>query len=269
LNASGDSISTHHLSTSQLGFLNASGDSISTNHLSTSQLGFLNASGDSISTNNLSTSQLGFLNASGDSLSTHLISTSQLEFYLAYGTTLSSQAVFLSSINGVSIDMLGASTFSTLYFSTAVGLDATVSTLRVSTIMGSSDLPIFTFDMENRRVGINLGGTQQPRATVDVSGIVYANNFVTTSDRRLKSDIAVLPVPTIPQSYRYTHTETGEADIGVMADEIEAILPECVYIRPDGYKAVSYIKLVPVCFSLIQALTERLEVLERIHSNLI
>jgi hypothetical protein len=159
--------------------------------------------------------------------------------------------------------MLGASTFSTLYFSTAVGLDAPVSTLRVSTILGTSDLPIFTFDMENRRVGINLGGTQQPRATVDVSGIVYANNFVTTSDRRLKSDIAVLPVPTIPQSYRYTHTETGEADIGVMADEIELIAPECVYTRPDGYKAVSYTKLVPLCFSLIRSLSDRIQELEK------
>jgi hypothetical protein len=129
------------------------------------------------------------------------------------------------------------------------------------------DLPIFTFDMANRRVGVNLGATQQPRATIDVSGIVYANNFVTTSDRRLKSTITeMLPISSILKSYRYTNLETGEPDIGVMADEIEAILPECVYTRPDGYKSVSYIKLVPVCLSMIQALTERLSVLERLHS---
>jgi hypothetical protein len=76
----------------------------------------------------------------------------------------------------------------------------------------------------------------------------------------------MLPISSILKSYRYTNLETGEPDIGVMADEIEAILPECVYTRPDGYKSVSYIKLVPVCLSMIQALTERLSVLERLHS---
>ena len=125
------------------------------------------------------------------------------------------------------------------------------------------DLPIFTMDMTNRRVGINLGPTQQPRATLDISGIAFATNFVTTSDRRLKSNISSLKCSMIPRAYRYHNDETNEEDIGVMADEIETILPECVYTRPDGYKAVSYVKLVPLCFSLIQALTERLEVLER------
>jgi hypothetical protein len=149
-----------------------------------------------------------------------------------------------------------------LYWSTAFGLDATISTLRVSTIMGD-EFPIFTFDMTNRRVGVNLGPTQQPRATVDVSGIVYATNFVTTSDRRLKSDIEPLSVGAIPSSYRYRHIDTGEADIGVMADEIEIIAPECVYVRPDGYKAVSYTKLVPLCLSLIRSLSDRIETLEK------
>lgn len=129
------------------------------------------------------------------------------------------------------------------------------------------DSPIFTFDMTNRRVGVNLGPTQQPRATMDVSGIVFATNFVTSSDRRLKSNISsLIAPPLIPRAYRYHNNETNEEDIGVMADEVEAILPECVYTRPDGYKAVSYIKLVPLCLSLIQALTERLSVLEKLQN---
>jgi hypothetical protein len=125
-----------------------------------------------------------------------------------------------------------------------------------------TELPIFTFDMERRRVGLNLGATQQPRATLDINGIVYAKNFVTTSDRRLKSHIEPLCVSDIPRSYRYVHEESGEMDIGVMADEVERISPECVYTRPDGYKAVSYMKLVPVCLSLIKTLSDRLSALE-------
>jgi hypothetical protein len=132
----------------------------------------------------------------------------------------------------------------------------------ISTVMGF-DAPIFTFDMTNRRVGVNLGPTQQPRATMDVNGIIYASNFVTTSDRRLKSNILPLAVPpTIPRAYRYYNNETNEDDIGVMADEVESVLPECVYTRPDGFKSISYQKLVPLCLSLIQSLTERISALE-------
>jgi hypothetical protein len=104
---------------------------------------------------------------------------------------------------------------------------------------------------------------QQPRATLDVNGIVYAGNFVTTSDRRLKRNIRAAEIPhTIPLAYRYENTETGEEDLGCMADEIEAIAPECVYTTPAGFKAVSYPKLVPVCLSLIRGLTERVAALE-------
>ena len=154
------------------------------------------------------------------------------------------------------------STFSTYYFSTGYGRTLYASTMNISTIMGV-DLPIFTFDMVNRRVGVNLGATQQPRATMDISGIVYANCFVTTSDKRLKTDIQLLEPPTVvPNAYRYKYTETGVSDIGVMADEIETLFPECVYVRPDGFKAVSYDKLVPVCLTLIKSLSERVARLE-------
>ena len=42
-------------------------------------------------------------------------------------------------------------------------------------------------------------------------------------------------------------------DVGVLAQEIEEILPEAVVTRPDGYKAVKYEKLIPL---LIQAIKE-------------
>jgi hypothetical protein len=193
------------------------------------------------------------------SFSTGYIST--LIFGNGSGDSLSLSTLNVSSLSGFGSTMY--STFSTYYFSTGYGLNLYASTLNVSTIMGV-DLPIFTFDMINRRVGLNLGATQQPRATMDISGIVYANCFVTTSDKRLKTNIQLLEPPTIvPNAYRYKYSETGVSDIGVMADEIEDLFPECVYVRPDGFKAVSYDKLVPVCLTLIKSLSERVGQLER------
>ena len=49
-----------------------------------------------------------------------------------------------------------------------------------------------------------------------------------------------------------------------MADEVEAIAPECVYTTPQGFKAVAYPKLVPICLSLIRRLTERVTALEHL-----
>ena len=256
--ACGGTLDVVNASTGITSFSLATGNSVSTTNLSTAGLGFLTGIGSNLNTYGVSTGTVSFDSATGSS-----VSTTQLSFSEAYGSSVSTQALFISTINGQPLSQaFVTSSFSTVFWSTAIGLDATISTLRVSTIMGD-EFPIFTFDMTNRRVGVNLGPTQQPRATVDVSGIVYASNFVTTSDRRLKSEIEPLYVGSIPSSYRYRHNDTGEADIGVMADEIEAIAPECVYVRPDGYKAVSYTKLVPLCFSLIRSLSDRIEELEK------
>jgi hypothetical protein len=185
------------------------------------------------------------------------------------GSTVTISSLWVSSINGLPPGSGGGggptqliSTFSSLYASTAYLRFAVASSLQISTVMGQV-LPLLTMDSVNNRLGVNLGSTQQPRATLDVNGIVYAGNFVTTSDRRLKRNIRAAEIPhTIPLAYRYENTETGEEDLGCMADEIEAIAPECVYTTPAGFKAVSYPKLVPVCLSLIRGLTERVAALE-------
>ena len=48
------------------------------------------------------------------------------------------------------------------------------------------------------------------------------------------------------------HENVGH-DIGVIAQEIEAVLPEIVTTRDNGYMAVKYEKIVPL---LIQAIKE-------------
>jgi hypothetical protein len=143
-------------------------------------------------------------------------------------------------------------------FMDAVGSMANISSLCVSTIEGFST-PIFTFDKIHNRVGLNLGPIQ-PRATFDVSGVVFAHNFVTPSDRRMKSEITVLEGLEYLSSYSYIME--GQADIGVLADEVERIAPSCIYVRPDGFKAVAYQKLVPVLLSYIHDLDKRMKRLE-------
>jgi hypothetical protein len=128
-----------------------------------------------------------------------------------------------------------------------------------------AELPIITFDAGNRRIGVNLGATQQPRTTLDVGGIVYASNFVTASDRRLKTNLTPLAADfeTLPASYKFDWIAGNARDVGCMADEVEAIAPECVYTDDRGYKAVNYTKLVPYCLAALRALGARVAALER------
>lgn len=199
-----------------------------------------------------------------------MLNSSFVGFYVNISTILTDHlSAGVGRIGELDVNCISANCISTgllswgdAYGSTMSVLDGVVSTIRISTVMGFTE-PIFTFDMTNRRVGVNLGPTQQPRATMDIRGIVYANNFVTTSDRRLKYNIQPLNLSDscIPNAYQYVN-EDGCDDIGVMADEVEQIAPECVYTRPDGYKAVSYTKLVPVCLTLIRSLSERVARLE-------
>jgi len=59
------------------------------------------------------------------------------------------------------------------------------------------------------------------------------------SDRRLKSNI--VRVGTHPLGIGiYEYDIFGERQRGVMADEVESVLPEAVVTRPNGYKMVNY-----------------------------
>lgn len=179
--------------------------------------------------------------------------------------TVNYSSVYISSltvdiINAAALNIPIVSTFSSLYWSSGFGVTTQTSNLYLSTIRGNTS-PLINFDNSNNRIGINLGQTP-PRATVDVNGIVFANNFVTASDRRLKTAISPLITTYIPDAYRFNWVKDGTTDIGCMADEVERIVPECVTLGADGYKAVNYSKLVPYCFALIKELGERVNSLE-------
>ena len=58
------------------------------------------------------------------------------------------------------------------------------------------------------------------------------------------------------------HINEGH-DIGVIAQEVEEILPEVVITRDNGYKAVQYEKIVALLIEANKELKERIEKLEK------
>ena len=50
--------------------------------------------------------------------------------------------------------------------------------------------------------------------------------------------------------------------MGVLAQEVENVLPDVVTTRSNGYKAVKYEKLIPLLIESIKTLSEKVERLE-------
>ena len=133
--------------------------------------------------------------------------------------------------------------------------------------------------MNNTVIGCHLqvGGTSTLNTT---AGRIDATNDVVafaTSDKRLKCCIkpiknALCKVIGVsgntfswkeltPEEVQNIHGNKGK-DVGVIAQEIESILPEAVTTRDNGYKAVNYEKIIPLLIEAVKDLTSKVEKLE-------
>jgi hypothetical protein len=94
-----------------------------------------------------------------------------------------------------------------------------------------------------------------------------------SSDIRLKENIqpienALLKIESISgntydwkEGYEEIHSHKGN-DVGVIAQEIEEILPQIVTNRDNGYKAVQYEKIIPLLIEAIKELSVKIKRLE-------
>lgn len=107
------------------------------------------------------------------------------------------------------------------------------------------------------------------------SDIIYAGDFYVTSDDTLKTrrgniSSALAKVETL-NGFKFQWNEkaselrgyTNETtQVGVSAQEVEAILPEAVQTDADGYKTVSYDSLVPLLIEAVKELSAKVAELE-------
>ena len=153
--------------------------------------------------------------------------------------------------------------------------DLTGTIFNVSDISGVPILSVEgdgTVDVDGDLQATALGvGTAAPSTT----GAIRATNDITafySSDKRLKNNITNIEDPLdklkkingvsfewIPKEGIHDHI--GK-DYGVIAQEIEEVLPELVTTRDNGYKAVKYEKIVALLIETNKQLLSRIEELE-------
>jgi hypothetical protein len=115
--------------------------------------------------------------------------------------------------------------------------------------------------------------------TLTVDGVIVgAGNTALSSDSRLKEDVATIAGATalvtalrgVRFSWRPEAAGAGQRaslrDVGFIAQEVEAVLPELVFARGDGFKAVAYQGVIPV---LVEAFREQLVAAEVLRATVV
>ena len=130
---------------------------------------------------------------------------------------------------------------------------------------GGSTITALQLDMSeggNAQFLGNISGSQ-----IEASGDVIAFG---SSDERLKDNIQPIenPLDKMNKIGGYTFVWNNKQstykgkDVGVVAQEIEEVLPEVVTTRGTGYKAVKYEKIVPLLIESIKELQKKVQSIE-------
>ncbi len=115
----------------------------------------------------------------------------------------------------------------------------------------------------NGNVGIDI---VNPTQRLQVNGYVMASGFLHASDLRLKKDIH--PAPGLAaiekiRGVRFRWKKTNVLANGVIAQEVEGILPEAVHTAPDGEMSVNYSSLIAPLIESTHEMAARTRALER------
>jgi hypothetical protein len=148
----------------------------------------------------------------------------------------------------------------------------TARTINTVSFNGSANIDIVKANSWNVGGPTTLAGAGEIRATGNITA--YA-----ASDIRLKTNISPIPnalekidkISGVEYDWtdEYIDRNNGEDgyfvrrhDVGVIAQEVEAVLPEVVATRNDGYKAVRYEKLVALLIQAVKEQNKRIDELE-------
>ena len=115
----------------------------------------------------------------------------------------------------------------------------------------------------------NDGGSTITALQLDMSeagAAIFNNNVTAFSDERLKDNIETLEdgLAKVEQLRGVTYTRDSKENIGVIAQEIEKILPEIVLTADDemGTKSVDYSRITAVLIEAVKELSVRVKELE-------
>ena len=142
---------------------------------------------------------------------------------------------------------------------------------RIFTIANVSNSGITSIIVKNSG-GTDVGILTVSSALATINGELRVTGDITaffSSDERLKDNIKPIPdalekvISISGNTFDWNSNSSHQGkDVGVIAQEIEKVLPEIVTTRDNGYKAVQYEKIVPLLIEAIKELKKEIDELK-------
>jgi len=124
----------------------------------------------------------------------------------------------------------------------------------------------FTGNVSIPNLTISGSSVTATGATISCFALVASNDISLSSDERIKEDIRTIVDATgIVEQLRgvsYVRKDTGKLGIGVVAQEVEKVLPQLVATDTNGMKSVAYANMVGVLIQAVKELSARIDELE-------
>jgi hypothetical protein len=159
------------------------------------------------------------------------------------------------------------------------GTSGSVTSINVSTTKMTYQPSTGTLGLAGNTASTNrTSGTLIVTGGVGISGALYVGADVVayaSSDIRLKENISKIDSSLEKlmkiSGYQYywnkiaqeMHPERTMLDVGVVAQEVQEVLPSAVVERDDGYLAVNYDKIIPLLIESIKTLKKELDMIKR------
>lgn len=204
--------------------------------------------------------QLRYTKVNGDEVDVDLSSltgsASSLTLYSETGTAGTGTASIAGQLDVAGI--ITAQEFHTEYVTSSVIFES-----------GSTQFGDTIDDTHNFHGVVDMTGSLSVTGSIEATGDVIA---YASSDERLKDNVELIPQPIdklkqikgVSFDWNDQSEHTGH-DIGVIAQDIEKILPELVATRDNGYKAVRYEKIVAL---LIEAIKDQQSQIDELKSKI-
>ncbi len=196
--------------------------------------------------------------------------------------TYANLPVATTSVQGiVSLDSSTSSTSS----NTAATSHAVKQAMDAATLNTRSNMTLLGTTLASGTLGVGLTGSNVPQYTLDVNGSIYATqDIIAFSDERYKYDLqpvedAVDRVKAL-NGYTFrrrdmpTFAEGERRHLGLLAQEVERVLPEVVYRRRNDDNdtellSVAYGNIVALLVEAIKELVDRLDTSDSVQDSLL
>lgn len=211
-----------------------------------------------------------------------------------------SKSVMITNPNNVNYSqwymlVLSGHSMGKLVFVSDSGIDSNIFILEEDIDLSNGDKVLFINNDQYK--GIVFSGKKNAFSFVNLTDIdpkdtsgtkdfadVYANNIAleggltaesicTTSDKRLKENIEEITMEKIsdkinelkPVTFNWLNRK--EINYGLIAQEVEKVLPGLVSTNKQGIKSIQYDKLTPILITIIQDLQRRIKKIENVNSH--